>query len=283
MTSKLYEDEVAEAQKMESVQKGSLALRVCNIASFAVVIALNSLGSVGLLTGKSVSDISHDNPTKITPAGYAFSIWGLIYTLLSIFSIWQLLPAQRYATELLDEKIGWLFVLSNAFNSAWIVTWVQGSLAALWISSILLFALVGSVMAILVRGRLWQESRDTVVEFVAVDCAFSVYAGWITAASIVNVSIALKASGFNGGGWPQENWSALICVVAACIYLVHMYKTNDGVYGLVFCWAATAIMRNNPGATIEITYSICITIVGVAALVALALGRAKRSSYETVA
>lgn len=64
---------------------------------------------------------------------------------------------------------------------------VQGSLAALWISSILLFALVGSVMAILVRGRLWQESRDTVVEFVAVDCAFSVYAGWITAASIVNV------------------------------------------------------------------------------------------------
>lgn len=42
-------------------------------------------------------------------------------------------------------------------------------------------------MAILVRGRLWQESRDTVVEFVAVDCAFSVYAGWITAASIVNV------------------------------------------------------------------------------------------------
>lgn len=53
--------------------------------------------------------------------------------------------------------------------------------------------------------------------------------------------------------------------------------------GLSSAGAATAIMRNNPGATIEITYSICITIVGVAALVALAWGRAKRSSYETVA
>lgn len=114
-------------------------------------------------------------------------------------------------------------------------------------------------------------------------CVVSDAALRLTQRALLLQSIALKASGFNGGGWPQENWSALICVVAACIYLVHMYKTNDGVYGLVFCWAATAIMRNNPGATIEITYSICITIVGVAALVALAWGRAKRSSYETVA
>eukprot|EP00037_Helgoeca_nana_P023247 m.240647 g.240647 ORF g.240647 m.240647 type:complete len:232 (-) comp26288_c0_seq3:2730-3425(-) len=189
----VYEDEGEVESKPFAAGKGetgSLALRVCNFASFLVAVVLNSLGSTGHLSssGKGVGDVSNDYATKITPAGYAFSIWGIIYFLMAAFVIWQMLPSQRTgsAVVLLDHQISWLFVSSNVINSIWIISWVQGTLASVWIACLLLFALLATLLAIMLRAELWENPRETIAEMVVVDATFSIYAGWVTAASIVN-------------------------------------------------------------------------------------------------
>eukprot|EP00038_Savillea_parva_P006449 m.163857 g.163857 ORF g.163857 m.163857 type:complete len:285 (+) comp12346_c0_seq1:55-909(+) len=281
-----YEDEVAEAQKLPKVESGSKVLRFANLLSFIVCVTINGLGSTGQLSasGQGVGEVSNTYNTAITPASYAFSIWGLIYFLLASFSIWQILPSQRTAVELLDEQMSWLFVASNMLNALWIVVFTQSNLVAIWFSCIILFVTLAVILSIMVRCELWQRPRDSWVEYVVVDAAFSIYAGWVTAASIVNASVALKGSGWNGSGFGEDNWSALMGAVAAVIYLVVLYRRKDGLYGLVYCWAATAILKNNPGSqSMLITYSICITLVAVASILSFYIGHRNRANYEALA
>lgn len=128
--------------------------------------------------------MSDENPTDITPASFAFSIWGVIYTLLALFCVYSAVPRLRHIGNgdkqfpLLTRKVGWLFVASNVANSAWICTFVWGTEPAIWISTVFILALEGCLVAIYVRADLWHTRRDSLFEFVAVDVAFSVYLGW---------------------------------------------------------------------------------------------------------
>lgn len=282
----VYEGDI-EPSKVYPGAPGSMRLRLANLGSFVLCAAINALGSTGKLSsdGEGVGGISAKYTTRITPAGYAFSIWGVIYTLLAIFSIWQLLPGQRAFNTIIDEQIRWLFVASNCFNALWIAIFVQGTLAAVWISSVILFVLLGTLLAIMVRAELWQKPRATYAEMVAVDIAFSIYAGWTTAASILNVALSLSGSGWRGSsGFGEDDWSALMGAIAAIIYLTVVVRRKDGVYGLVYCWAAVAIVHKNSGSdAIMITYYVCAAIVGVVSLIALYMGHTARDSYETLA
>ena len=79
---------------------------------------------------------------------------------------------------LLTRQISWLFVASNVFNSAWICTFVWGTNPAIWISTVFILGLEGCLIAIYLRADLWKARRESVLEFLAVDVAFSVYLGW---------------------------------------------------------------------------------------------------------
>src|SRR4030066_1403513 len=86
--------------------------RWVNIIAFVLMVIINGLaGSTTTIGGKNTAQISDANPTLITPAGYVFSIWGIIYLLLGIFVIYQALPSQKGKDY--QEKIGWLFCLSS--------------------------------------------------------------------------------------------------------------------------------------------------------------------------
>jgi len=92
-------------------------LKWLNVLAFMAVIIVNGLAaSTTLIGGKNTAQISDKNPTLITPAGYVFSIWSVIYILLAIFVVFQLLPGERRRE--LREKVGWLFVASSILNIA---------------------------------------------------------------------------------------------------------------------------------------------------------------------
>jgi benzodiazapine receptor len=102
--------------------KNSIFLKLANILAFSLTIVINALaGSTTLIGGKVTAEISDANFTLITPAGYVFSIWGIIYILLGIFVVYQALPSQK--TNDYQNKIGWLFVLSSIINIAWLFLW----------------------------------------------------------------------------------------------------------------------------------------------------------------
>lgn len=174
----------------------------------------------------------------ITPAGYTFSIWGLIYVLLLAFVIYLAMPSNRDKSFL--GRISFLFALSTIFNIVWLVLWHYEFLAP---SVILMFGLLATLIAIYLRLDI-GKGHVSVTERIAVHVPFTVYLMWITIASIANVAVVLTAVDWDTGGIDLVSWAALMIAVALLIALVVIAKRKDVAYGLVIVWALGGIMMN---------------------------------------
>jgi len=221
---------------MRMTASGSVLLKWINTVAFALTVVVNGLaGSTTILGGKLTAEISDANPTLITPAGYVFSIWGVIYILLGIFVIFQALPSQKGKGY--QEKIGWLFVSSCVLNIAWLFLWQFEYLS---LSVVLMFLLLATLIAIYLRLDI-GKSMVSLREKLAVHVPFSVYLGWITIASIANVAVTLVSAGWDGFGISHEMWATLIIIIAVLITLLVIATRKDAAYGLVIIWALLGI------------------------------------------
>ena len=239
----------------------STPLKWINITSFALTVLVNSLaGSTTILGGKLTAEISDANPTLITPAGYVFSIWGVIYILLGIFVVFQALPSQREKGY--QERIGWLFVLSSLLNIAWLFLWQFEYLSS---SVVLMLLLLATLIAIYLRLNV-GKSVVPLREKLAVHLPFSVYLGWITIASIANVAATLVSVKWDGFGISQETWALLIVIIALLITLLVIATRKDVAYGLVVIWALLGIAVKQSGNQSIVTATEMSAVVIVIAL-----------------
>ncbi|MEJ2242357.1 MAG: tryptophan-rich sensory protein [Candidatus Bathyarchaeota archaeon] len=214
----------------------STLLKFSNILAFALTILVNALaGSTTLIGGQVTADVSDANFTLITPAGYVFSIWGVIYVLLGIFVIFQALPSQQEKD--FHNKIGWLFVLSSVLNIVWLFLWQYEYLL---FSVVLMFMLLATLIAIYLRLDIGKSSVD-LREKIAVHLPFSTYLGWITIASIANVATTLVSINWDSFGLDPEIWALLIIIVALLLSLIVVITRRDVAYGLVIIWAFIGI------------------------------------------
>jgi len=213
-----------------------------NIVAFVLTVIVNSLaGSTKLIGGVTTAQISDANPTLITPAGYVFSIWGIIYFLLGVFVVFQALPSQKGKEY--TKKIGWLFVLSSIINIVWLFFWQYNFLS---LSVTLMFLLLISLILIYTRLGI-GKTQAKLVEKLATRLPFSIYLGWITIASIANVSVTLVSVGWDGFGISAETWATLIVIVTLVITLLALATRKDLGYGLVIVWALIGIAVKQSG------------------------------------
>jgi hypothetical protein len=254
------------------VANNPVLLKWANIIAFAFTVIVNSLaGSTTLIGGVNTAQISDSNPTLITPAGYVFSIWGIIYVLLGVFVIFQALPSQKEKEY--TKKIGWLFVLSSIINIVWLFLWQYELLS---LSVVLMFLLLASLILIYIRLGI-GKSPVPLREKLAVHVPFSVYLGWITIASIANVSVTLVSVNWNGFGISSEIWASLIIIVALVITLLVLATRRDIAYGLVIVWALIGIAVKQSGNQNIVTLTEASAIVILLALAAtILLGKFKR-------
>jgi benzodiazapine receptor len=248
------------------VANNPVLLKWANIIAFALTVVVNSLaGSTTLIGGVNTAQISDSNPTLITPAGYVFAIWGIIYVLLGVFVIFQALPSQEEKEY--TKKIGWLFVLSSIINIIWLFLWQYELLS---LSVILMFMLLASLILIYIRLGI-GKSPVPLREKLAVHVPFSVYLGWITIASIANVSVTLVSVNWNGFGISPEMWATLVVVVALVITLLVLATRRDIAYGLVIVWALIGIAVKQSGNQNIVTLTEASAIVILLALAATVL------------
>lgn len=220
----------------------SVLIKWSNVVAFVLTVMINGLaGSTTLLGGVNTAEISNANPTLITPAGYVFSIWGIIYVLLGVFVVFQVLPSQKEKEY--TKKIGWLFVLSSVLNIAWLFLWQHEILS---LSVVLMFLLLITLVAIYLRLNIGKSTLP-LREKLAVHVPFSVYLGWITIASIANVAVFLVSENWNGFGINPETWATLIVVVALEITFLVIATRRDIAYSLVIIWALIGIAANQSG------------------------------------
>ncbi len=122
----------------------SILLKWLNVVAFLAVVFVNGLaGSTTIIGGKNTAQISDINPTLITPAGYVFSIWGVIYILLGVFVVFQALPSEK--GKEVRKKVGWLFVLSSILNIVWLFLW---KFEYLGFSVVIMFLLLATLILI---------------------------------------------------------------------------------------------------------------------------------------
>jgi translocator protein len=242
-------------------------LKPANIIAYVLTIVINSLaGGTTLIGGKLTAAISDSNPTLITPAGYVFSIWGIIYVLLGAFVIYQALPSR--SSRGFTEKLGWLFVLSSIINIVWIFFWQFEYLA---VSVALIFLLLASLIAIYVRLGV-GKTKVGLDDRLAVHLPFSVYLGWITVASIANVATALVSLKWDGAGISPETWAILVLAVALVITALMLITRKDIAYSLVIIWALVGIaVKQSGNQTIVMATEISAIIVAVLLLATLTI------------
>lgn len=207
-----------------------------NLVTLLVTLIANGLANALPLNGRSTGSISDSFPVLFTPAGYVFSIWGVIYIGLIAFGIYQALPGQRENPRLL--QVGPWFSIANLFNAAWIFLWHYGYY------TLTLFVMLGLLVSLLVIFQRLQISskpknqRETWL----VNIPFSIYLGWISVATIANFSITLYNLGFTGGPLSQEIWTVAVILIATTLGLIMTWQQRQIAYPLVLVWAFIGIM-----------------------------------------
>lgn len=243
---------------MQSPNK--LVFQIANVIAFIVTVAVNGMANGLALNGRTTGEISDLFPTLVAPAGYVFSIWGVIYILLFAFAVFQALPKHREDAFL--SRISVLFVLSCVLNVMWLLLWHYLQIG---LSVILMFALLATLIAIYLRLDIGRATVS-LKERICVHLPFSVYLGWITVASIANVAAAIVWANLDGFGLGDVTWAVLVIVVALIIDLAVIYTRKDVAYSLVLVWALVGIAVKQ----IE-KQSIVVTAIASSIIIVLAL------------
>jgi len=209
----------------------SIAVVVATLATLAV----NAAAAGGLINGVTPAEVSARFPTSVTPAGYAFSIWTLIYVGMLAFSVYQARPA----TSVRFRDIRWIYVVSCVLNCAWIVFW-QNSMVGVCLVVIMLLA----ACLLVICYRLREPS--SFVEALVTKAPFGIYLGWVTCALLVNLAICLGSIGVD----PQSRVLGVVLIVLAAIgAFLARWKLSNYLYPLAVAWALTAIAIEHSGNT----------------------------------
>ncbi len=235
---------------MTNIHSADRMRSVMVLVATIATIFYNGLAASGMVNGVSPSEISDRYQTVLTPAGYAFSIWTLIYIGMMAFSIYQLMPRNLARFQFVRS----LYVVSCVLNCVWIYFWHHDQIA---ICLVVILALVATVMMI-VR----QFSVDSVPGgALFTKIPFGIYAGWVTAASLVNFVVFLDFMGVSFGSATWNAIGAALILFAAGVAAAVRWKLKNYIFPMSIAWAATAIAVKQSGNTaIVVAAAVCVII-----------------------
>ena len=212
-----------------------------NLLTVMLALGVNILATALPLNGQSTGEISDRFEVYFVPAGYVFSIWSLIFLGWIAFTIFQLQPSQRENPRL--RRLGYLFALSNLANAAWLFCWHYNLFG---LSVLVMLTLLGLLIASYIRLNV-NRSPVPRIEYWSVDVLFSVYLGWITVATVANISDWLYFVGWDGFGIPAQTWAVIMLAVASLLGLAMAWTRRDAGYLLVLVWAFIGIAIKQTG------------------------------------
>lgn len=234
-------------------------LRWLTVIATLGMIAVNGLANALPINGKTTGDIADGFDILFTPAGYVFSIWGLIYFGLLGFAVVQALPNRRDAPALAAIR-PW-FLLNAVSNASWIVAWHHERFVLSWFVMLVIL-----ISLIAIYRQLIAHPPAGPLDVLLVQTPFRIYLGWITVATIANTTVTLSSLGLASVFADPATTIALV-VAASAVCVAVSLRFTDPVYASVFVWAQIGIAVANPGQ--PILRAVAYALAGVCALVAL--------------
>lgn len=231
-------------------------LQIVNGVALVATIVMNYLSNTGAFNGNTMKTVSDRYHNYFTPAGYAFSIWGLIYLGLLGFVIYT--GRELFTSKTSEDagndyvlKIGWWFFISCVCNSFWVVAWLYDYIG---LSVILMLILFFSLLKIVVDTRMELDFHPF-KKYLFIFWPFAIYAGWITVALIADIAAWLTKINWNGWNVPAVTWAVIMIVIAAVVNLLMIFSRNLREYGAVAIWALVAIAVANKGESPMVAYA----------------------------
>lgn len=209
--------------------------QVVTIFITILTIVLNVLANALPFNGQGTGEISDRFDVLFVPAGYVFSIWSLIYIGLIAYTVFQAKP-QQADNQLLD-RIAPAYWIANMANNVWLFFWHWELFPLTLIAMLIILA---SLVYLYLQFRR-HDAPLTPVEKRYVKLPFSLYLGWISVATIANVSQVLFFIGWDGLGLAPEIWTVIMLLVAAIVGLLMLLRERDVAFGLVLVWAFVGI------------------------------------------
>ena len=247
-----------------------------NILGLALTLIVNFLATALPLNERTTGELSDSYPNLFVPAGYVFAIWGAIYTLLIIFVVFQALPKNR--NEEFHNQISVLFIISSLVNSLWIVLWHYEQVL---FSLITMLVLLTSLILIYWRLEIGLNPVPLNLKL-SVHTPFSVYLGWITVATVANVTAFLVSINWDGFGISEAIWTLIVLSVATIIAIIIILQRKDIAYTLVPIWAFIGIFIKQIENVIEVSFyaAICALILAILLAARLAYDKYKPQISE---
>lgn len=213
-------------------------LQIGNVLAFILTIAVNILANTLPIGGKTTAQLSDLYPNLFVPTGFTFSIWSVIYIALALFVLYQLGIFSKGKDDHLSvvKNIGWLFIISSAGNISWILFWHYQLVS---LSLIAMLVILVSLSMIYRRHRTVNTLLKKEKWFV--HSTFSIYLGWISVATIANVTTFLININWKGWGLTPQTWTVIVLTVAAVLVAIFLIQRRDILFSMVIVWAFTGI------------------------------------------
>lgn len=253
-------------------------LRLLNLLTFLLAIAANWAAVTLPLNGKTTRELSDQYPNLFTPAGLTFSIWGVIYLTLGAFVLFQLKGLFRndpdsLVTRLVSRIGPWLIV-SNLLNASWIVAWHYEQVA---LSVGIMLGLLCTQLILLDRIQIIASLRARRWQYLLTKVPFGLYAGWISMATIANITAWLISVNWNQWGLGGHTWAMLLIGIGTLLTLGVLFTVHSISYGLVVMWALAGIVirryeEPEPVMSVIYTAEICFVVLLISVIVATFTG-----------
>ena len=214
--------------------------KIYAVSNFLIVLAVifwNYWSNTGIINGKTVGEVSDDYANLFTPAGYAFSIWGIIFLGLLVLTVYQLFLAfkeREYSDTIL--QIGPWLSIANLANAAWLWFWLTDQTG---ISVLIMLVILVALILVILRTNM--ERWDAPLKVIAlVWWPICLYSGWIAVATIANISAWLAKMEWSAI-FSEVQWTLIMISVAGILNLIMIYTRNMREFAAVGVWALIAI------------------------------------------
>ncbi len=198
------------------------------------MVGINAGANLLPINGVSTAQVSDTYPNLFAPAGVTFAIWGIIYLLLGFYSLYQLFTDQKTSKVLLP--INTFFIITSIVNSIWIFAWHH---YIIWLTVILILIMLFSLIRIADLINTLPLSRK---ERRITKSSFGIYFGWITIATIANITTLLVSIQWNRLGISDSTWTIVVLFTGVIIASLRTVKDSNIAYWVVPVWAYLGIL-----------------------------------------
>lgn len=252
-----------------------------NWLCFISVIVVNALANILPINGLNTGQVSAFYPNAFVPAGFTFSIWGLIYFMLLIYNIaYTFYTIKRYQNEKVYafiERVNPSFLITCMLNMAWIIAWHYLQIV---LSVVIMFFFLITLIQLFLKSKNLADDL-TKTQRLILYTPFMIYFGWISVATIANITALLVAYHWGGLGLSDMYWSVIMIFIALLLAIIMIKKYQILTFALVIVWAFWGIYARQ-GAVYPLIQTIT-TVSIVYLLVMITITLVKRFNENKIA